>query len=408
MRLQKSPLGMDVLTAARQRISLVFDQFLHVHVAFSGGKDSSVLLDLTAEEARRRGRRFGLLFIDLEAQYKTTIEHVQERFDALMDVVDPYWIALPLHLRNASSQLQPYWICWEPGQTWVRSPPKGAITDPTTFPWFRAGMEFEEFVGEFGAWYGKGDLSCGLIGIRCAESLDRWRALTRPKSMYQQLRWTTERSPTQYSAYPIYDWRTEDIWTYNGRMGAPYNKIYDLMYQAGVSIHQARICQPYGDDQRRGLWLYHILEPETWPKIVGRVSGTNTGALYARTRGGVAGLGKVERPPGHTWQSYTMFLLSSMPTSEAEHYKDKIAVFIHWWKEHRGVDLVDEGDPKLEAARKVASWKRVCKVLLKNDRLCKGLSFTQQTSTLKAYLGYRKVMQQRRKQWGIFPPEGSP
>ena len=100
-----------------------------------------------------------------------------------------------------------------------------------------------------------------------------------------------------------------------------------------------------------------------------------------------------------------MFLLSSMPTSEAEHYKDKIAVFIHWWKEHRGVDLVDEGDPKLEAARKVASWKRICKVLLKNDRLCKGLSFTQQTSTLKAYFGYRKVMQQRRKQWGIFPPE---
>ncbi len=403
--MKKHFLPISVLEAARQRIAHLFDLFPRVYLAFSGGKDSSVLLDLTVAEARRRNRKFGLLFIDLEAQYQVTIDHVQERFRSLRDQIEPYWIALPLHLRNASSQIDPYWICWEPGKEWVRPIPEEAITDPGFFPWFRAGMEFEEFIEDFGEWYGGGESCVCMVAIRCSESLDRWRTLTQPKAMFGDLRWTTQRRPHVYSAYPMYDWRTEDVWTYNAKEGAPYNHIYDLMYQAGVSIHGQRICQPYGDDQRRGLWLYHVLEPETWPKVVARVTGANLGALYARGRNSLVGQGKVILPNGHTWKSYVEFLLGSMPSELAEHYKNKIAVFIHWWRENRGLELVDAGDPKLEAARKIPSWRRVCKVLLKNDHLCKGLSFGQQASSMKSLASYRNNMRQRRKEWGIFPPE---
>jgi predicted phosphoadenosine phosphosulfate sulfurtransferase len=52
--MQKRGLGIDVLTAARQRVSLVFDDFERVAVSFSGGKDSTVLLHLVMEEAVRR------------------------------------------------------------------------------------------------------------------------------------------------------------------------------------------------------------------------------------------------------------------------------------------------------------------------------------------------------------------
>ena len=52
------------------------------------------------------------------------------------------------------------------------------------------------------------------------------------------------------------------------------------MHKAGLTIHQQRICQPYGDDQRRGLWLFHLIEPITWAKVVARVNGANSGALY--------------------------------------------------------------------------------------------------------------------------------
>jgi predicted phosphoadenosine phosphosulfate sulfurtransferase len=397
--------GISVLEAARQRVSDMFENFPCVYVSFSAGKDSSVMLDLVAAEARRRGRRFGLLLIDLEAQYKLTIEHAEERFSALGDVADPYWICLPLHLRNATSQIAPYWVCWDPEQreTWVRQPPSRAITDGSVFPWFRAGMEFEEFIEDFGHWYGRGKATCCLVGIRCNESLDRWRAIVKPKHSFEGRCWTTWKGRALFNAYPLYDWRTEDIWTYNGREGAPYNRLYDLMHQAGVSIHAARICQPYGDDQRRGLWLYHILEPETWPRVVARVTGANAGALYASERGNMIGRGKIECPPGHTWESYARFLLRSMPDAEAEHFAGKIAIHLHWYSErgYPGGVIPDAADPKDESRRKVPSWRRICKALLKNDRLCKSLGFTQQRSSMSAYEKYRRTTAEKRARWGL-------
>src|SRR5690606_2865725 len=109
-------LGKNVLVAARERIATVFDRFPRVYVSFSGGKDSTVTLHLVAEEARARGVRFGVLFVGLEAQYAKTIEHVQSMLDDYSDCATPYWICLPLNLRNAGSQFEPQWQCWDPEQ----------------------------------------------------------------------------------------------------------------------------------------------------------------------------------------------------------------------------------------------------------------------------------------------------
>ena len=94
----KRGLGVDVLTAARARIARCFDDFERVYVSFSGGKDSTVLLHLAAAEARDRGRPLGVLFIDLEGQYRLTIEHIHTCLDLYADIVDTHWVALPIHL----------------------------------------------------------------------------------------------------------------------------------------------------------------------------------------------------------------------------------------------------------------------------------------------------------------------
>ncbi|REK68026.1 MAG: phosphoadenosine phosphosulfate reductase [Cohnella sp.] len=397
----KRELGINVLQAAQERIAFVFDQFSKIYISFSGGKDSTTMLHLVMDEAKKRGRKVAVLFIDLEAQYKMTIDHVQEMYNLYSDYIEPYWVALPLHLRNAVSMYEPHWICWEPGKEdiWVRNPPKTAITDINFFPFFRVGMEFEEFVEEFGKWYGGSDLTACFVGIRADESLNRYRTLITDKIRYQGKSWTTWKGNSVFNVYPIYDWRTEDIWTYSGKFGLPHNRLYDYMHKAGLSIHQQRICQPYGDDQRKGLWLYHILEPETWPKIVARVNGANSGALYAQETGNILGRIRISKPEGHTWESFSKLLLASMPPKTKEHYSNKIAVFLKWWAD-RGYPngIPDEADPKEEAAKKVPSWRRVCKVLLRNDYWCKGLSFSQTKS--EAYEKYMKVMKERRKQWG--------
>lgn len=396
----KRPLGINVYEAAKERIAWAFDTFPRVYVSFSGGKDSTVMLHLVMDEAIKRGRKVGLLFMDLEAQYKLTIDHVQAMFDLYKEYIEPYWVALPIILRNAVSQYQPRWICWEPGAEWVRQPPKIAITDQSYFPFYRYAMEFEEFVPAFGHWYGQGKLTACFVGIRADESLNRYRTIVAQKSKFEDKGYTTWCGEGVYNVYPIYDWRTRDIWIYNAKFNKPYNRLYDLMHQAGLTIHQMRICQPYGDDQRKGLWLFHVIEPETWAKIVARVNGANQGALYAQESGNILGRIKITKPEGHTWESFAKLLLASMPAKTREHFENKIAVFLHWWME-RGYPngIPDCADPKLEAAKEVPSWRRICKALLRNDYWCKGLSFDQTKS--EAYQKYLKIMQRRRQKWGL-------
>jgi predicted phosphoadenosine phosphosulfate sulfurtransferase len=392
----KRGLGIDVLTAARQRIARVFDDFPCIYVSFSGGKDSGVMLELVAAEARARGRRVGVMVIDLEAQYKLTIDYIQQTLERHADVVDPYWVCLPLSLRNAVSQFEPQWRCWEPGreQDWVRQPPEGAIADEGLFPFFSRGMEFEDFTPEFAHWYGQGKLTACFVGIRTDESLNRYRTIaSKGKGTFEGWQWTTWTGGPTYNVYPIYDWRTEDIWTFYGREHVPYNRLYDRMHQAGLTIHQARICQPYGDDQRKGLWLYHVIEPETWARVVARVNGANFGATTSTMKGNVNGTIKVTRPDGITWKEFAERLLESMPTPIAEHYRNKIHRFLEWYDTRGYPDgaIPDEGSA---TDTNLPSWTRICKMLLRNDYWAKGLSFSQHRTG--AYERYRDLMLRKR------------
>jgi predicted phosphoadenosine phosphosulfate sulfurtransferase len=401
----KRGLGIDVLTAARRRIGRVFTDFPNVYVSFSGGKDSGALLELAAVEARSRGRRLGCLIVDLEAQYQLTIDYLRVMLERHADVLDVYWVALPLSLRNAVSQFQPQWQCWDPhqGEHWVRPLPEhpGVISDEAHFPFFHRGMEFEDFTPKFGAWYAEqrgGRMTCCLVGIRSDESINRYRTIaSRTKTTHEALQWTTWLGGSLYNAYPVYDWRTQDVWRYYGREKVPYNRVYDLMHKAGLSIHQARLCQPYGDDQRKGLWLYHVLEPDTWTRVVARVQGANFGARYARETGNILGRIQITKPDAMTWQQYSLALLESMPQPTAEQFRDKIAVYLRWYdlRGYPGGVIPDDGP----LDKKHPSWKRVCKTILVYDVYCKGLSFAPPAHS-EAYKAYRKRMAIKRMEWG--------
>lgn len=401
----KRGLGIDVLTAAQKRIERTFDDFPNVYVSFSGGKDSGVMLELAAREARKRGRTLGVLTVDLEGQYKHTIDFIQTMLARHEDVVEVYWVCLPISLRNAVSQFQPQWQCWDPDQKsqWIRPLPDhpGVVNDPKLFPFFERGMEFEDFVPKFGEWYSEkhgGRLTACVVGIRSDESLNRYRTIASwKKGKHAGLQWTTEVGQCLFNIYPIYDWRTEDIWRFNGKEKVPYNRVYDLMHQAGLSIHQARLCQPYGDDQRKGLWLFHIIEPETWSRVVSRVQGANFGAMYATHTGNIFGRVKIEKPEScETWRQYATALLASMPPQTADHFRDKIAKFLHFYEfEYVGGNIPDDGPMSKDSP----SWKRICKALLSYDYWCKGLSFSPPENT-RSYNSYKQYMRLKREVWG--------
>lgn len=381
----------NVLQAAQERISWCFDEFEKLYVSFSGGKDSTVMLHLVMAEAIRRGRTVGVLIIDMEAQYRATVDHIQTCVDLYRDHIELHWVCLPLNLRNAVTNYEPQWTCWDDHQQdlWIREKPADAVID---YDWFVPHMEFEEFMVLWGKWYSGGKLTGAFIGIRADESLHRLGTIVRwdRKPMRKHKRWTTAINTNLYNIYPIYDWATEDIWRYHAKNPhLPYNHVYDLMAKAGVPLSKQRLCQPYGDDQRQGLWLYHILEPDTWFKLIARVNGANTGALYIQERGNIAGYGAVHLPENHTWRSFTNLLLASLPKSVREHYIKRFRSFITGWQTRGYTEIPDEAPNILEAKQWAPSWRRMAKALLRNDYWCKGLGQAQPRSV--AYTYYRDL-----------------
>ena len=409
----KTYIDKDVYTASMERVEYIFDEFEHICISFSGGKDSGTVLNMCIDEARKRKRKIGVLFIDLEAFYKKTIEFVERMLENNKDVLEPYWICLPMESPNSLSYLEPTWIWWdkEKEPIWVRPMPKKEYVineENNPLDFYKKNMPFEEFIKHFGNWYGKGEKTATLVGIRTDESLNRFRAIAGTKSMYKDKNYSTKVNENVYNFYPIYDWSVEDIWTYNGKFQKDYNKLYDLFYKAGVSIHKMRVDEPFGNEAKAGLSMFRVIEPDTWAKVVNRVSGANFGNIYSGNKIMTA---HYKLPKNHTWKSFTFFLLDTLPPEISEHYKIKFSKFIKYWVEkgcpvsEEHIKIMEEtcpdaiinthefsrrgkGDkevikftkvvdeiPGVDNKDDVLTWRRMAMCIIKNDYTCKSLSF---------------------------------
>lgn len=384
----------NVYDASLERLQFIFNEFEHVYFSFSGGKDSGVMTQLANRVAKGLDRKFDILYIDLEGNYKSTRKYV-EQISKLSQINNFYWVCLPLKLRNAVSQYQTHWVCWDEnykknGGKWIRPRPANSININNYlnygWDWFEEKMQFEDFIVEFAKWYStthsNEKVACG-VGIRANESLNRFRTIiNEKKDTYKDKQWTTLVKDTEkevYNFYPIYDWETKDIWIATFKENLLYNEFYEIMFKAGLSIHETRLCQPYGDDQRASLDQFKFYEPETWGKVLMRVNGANFGNIYANSI--ATGMNHLYKPDHLTWEQYAVYLLETIGSVNYDlmiHYAQKIKKFLKWYKDTENMDVIpDEADINSEAKKKVPSWRRICKMILKNDYYGKTLSFSQ-------------------------------
>lgn len=414
----KKYLEKNVYEAINERMKFIFDNFDNIYVSFSGGKDSGLLLNLILDYKKKYNinKKIGVFHQDFEAQYQMTTDFVIRMFENNINDIEPYWVCLPMGSRCAVSNFQMYWYPWEKSKQdlWVRPMPKMPYIinqDNNPFDFYKLNMVQEDLYAEFGRWYAKhkeGKTIC-LLGIRSDESLNRYRAYANSrKQILKGSQWTTKLNDNLYNAYPLYDWSTKDVWVANGRLGFDYNKIYDLFYKAGLSIHQMRVASPYHESAKESLNLYRVLEPLTWIKLVGRVKGANFGAIYGSTK--ALGARKISLPEGHTWRSYVKFLLATLPKDIRQNYVSKFATSIKFWWKKGGV-VSEEGLKELNSCNylvarnglsnyhsskeqvrflgtpdntddikstiDIPSWKRMAICILKNDHLCKHMGFAQ-------------------------------
>lgn len=286
---KKKPVSESVLQLARQRVREAFLLFDTVAVSFSGGKDSTAVLNLAIEAAEELGRLPLLVFhYDEEAiPYETEAYVRRVSRDPRLNF---QWLCLPIQHRNACSRKQPFWYPWaaEDKEKWVRAMPPEAVTfdqiagfpaDPAARPTLpdSVGLLFNP------AKHGRVGM---LLGIRADESLTRTRAiLMQMKDTRSYVRtWEGGYSKGNlFKVYPVYDWRTADIWTAPAELGWDYNTSYDLMDKAGISPSQQRVAPPYGEEPLAGLWMYSCCFPDIWQKMVNRVPGAATAARYSQS-----------------------------------------------------------------------------------------------------------------------------
>ncbi|MDR1759602.1 MAG: DUF3440 domain-containing protein [Fibrobacter sp.] len=404
----KRYLKKNVYEAAQERVQYLFKEYDNVLVAFSGGKDSSVCLNLCYDYAKENGMtgKLGMYHIDYEAQYQMTTDFVEKCFNEF-EGIKKFWLCLPIEAQCCCKMDAGTWTVWEQSQKeiWVREIPKyDFVIHEKNCPFrLEKGTSDYEMQDLFFEWferkYGK---TVVVIGIRTDESFNRFRAISSKRvSKTNGKDWINN-----HKAYPIYDWATKDVWIYLYKFQKHYNRIYDLFYGAGVCIDQMRVASPFNHCASSSLSLYKVIDPVNWGKMVGRVNGVNFTAIYGNTT--AMGWKSVKLPRKHTWKTYLDFLLSTLDEKTRKHYREKFDLSILFWKEKGGAlgeQVIEElkkvtdkfkvgernnysdkntvifeeypDDLDIQSFQSVPSYKRMCVCILKNDYYCKYMGFTQ-------------------------------
>ena len=419
MKMKKGYLDIDVYEAAQERFRFLFREFENIYVSFSGGKDSGILLNLLLDFRRQHypDHRIGVFHQDFEAQYTVTTEYITRTFERLETepLTDLYWVCLPMATRTALSSYEMYWYPWDDTkeELWVRPRPEHpyVITIDNPFNHYRYRMHQEDLAKQFGRFYkeehGYGKTVC-LLGLRADESLQRYSGIVNKKYGYGGECWISKQFKDVWCASPLYDWSNQDVWVAYSRFGYDYNELYDLYYKAGLKIDQMRVASPFNDYSKDALHLYRVIDPEIWAKLVGRVRGANFGSIYSRTR--AMGYRNITLPEGHTWESYTKFLLDTLPARLRNNYVKKFQTSIRFWHETGGgleehviqellehgynirrngvsnytvmknsrivfVGEIPDNTDDIKSSKDIPSWKRMCYCILKNDHTCRFMGF---------------------------------
>jgi predicted phosphoadenosine phosphosulfate sulfurtransferase len=291
----KRILDINCFEAARQRVRHIYENFDHVIISWSGGKDSSCCLELCREAAREMGRLpIDVFFLDEEAVYPETID-LCWRHEADPEI-KLYWVIVPSIYRNACSEVEPDFIPFEPGKEdlWVMKPPPQAIwmgtgqdgrgmTDwrvPPSIP-KRAIMEM---------WGSKPGTKCMITGLRARESFIRHAGIMSSQSFLSK--------PDHGIVHgrPIYDWTGKDVWWAIAHQGWDYNKAYDKLWRAGGTVETTRVAPLFHAEAALQLRRVMLYWPDWWTQLRSRIQGVHSMAIYS------GALHKPRLLPGETWQ----------------------------------------------------------------------------------------------------------
>jgi len=347
----------DVYTEALNRVRAIYKRFDRVVVSFSGGKDSTAVLNVTLQVARELGRLpLDVVFFDEEAIHPPTIDYVKRVMNT--KDINLSWYCLEFKHRNACSNEEPYWYTWDADKKdlWVRDMPEFAIKQHDKF---KKGMSFQAFCPYL---YDRRDGSVAMLtGIRTQESLRRYQVISKKKND-AYINSYSESGQNQYRAFPIYDWSSEDVWLAVHKFGWDYNRTYDLFNQTkmfGDFLHQ-RVCPPYGEEPLRGLWVYAECFPEMWHKMIDRVKGAATAWRYGNSEL----YSSAKAKPDHVkWEDYVGIIIDSYDYDSQRTVSENVESYIKYHKSKTSQPIEESAHHPITGV----SWQWICTVCIRGD-----------------------------------------
>lgn len=262
-------LGVDVVTAARQRIRDTFKKNRPVWLAFSGGKDSIVLADIVLNMAINGEIDKDLLtvlFIDEEAMYDEVIDIVKQwRIRFLEQGIKFEWYCVQVKHFNCLNSMadEESFICWDNNKRdlWVREKPKFAISDDEWLIPYKD--NYQSYQSRKTAAFN----AISMQGLRIAESIQRRKAISKIKV-------------NKYRAYPIYDMTDKDIWLYIKKYDIEIPKVYENLYRIGTPTNKLRISQFFSIDTAKSLVSLGEMYPDLMERVTKREPNAYLCSLY--------------------------------------------------------------------------------------------------------------------------------
>jgi predicted phosphoadenosine phosphosulfate sulfurtransferase len=271
--MKRIPASIDVVRAAERRIRNVFSNGLPVYMSFSGGKDSLALGRLVLDMIRRGDIRPDLLtiqFVDEEAIFPCIEQTVADWRRKFMLVGAKFeWLCAEVKHFNCFNDLseEETFICWDRTKedVWVRRPPPFAVMD---HPLLRPRKDsYQEFLLRL----------CmdgiTVTGVRAAESVQRLQYMA-------GLNMGAGRVTGRGHFYPIYDWKTSDVWLYLREREVDIPEVYLYLWQSGTPKGQLRVSQFFSTDTARNLVKMNEYYPDLMDRIIGREPNAYLAALY--------------------------------------------------------------------------------------------------------------------------------
>ncbi|MGE3594907.1 MAG: phosphoadenosine phosphosulfate reductase family protein [Dehalococcoidia bacterium] len=211
---------------AHDLIARALAQMQQPYVAWSGGKDSTVVLAL----GRVPRPDIPAIWFDDELEYPETVTYLTETAAAL---------AIDLRPMFGTAQHGGWFTPWTDRPFWRESLPGTA----------RLGPDY----GAREGWDG------GFIGLRAQERPYRAVHLRARGVLYQT-------SAGQWRCNPIADWSLHDVWAYLAQSSMPSNPVYDRL----TAIDIPRELQRVGPLPLTPGWILAAGWPDLYRKLVTR------------------------------------------------------------------------------------------------------------------------------------------